>query len=229
MLELSRWKIVLVLGSIIFGLLYSLPNVLPDQVLAQWPSFLPHQRLNLGLDLQGGSSLLYEVDTAALEKERLNDLMEEASSELRDAQVTFSGLAVTGAAVTLKISDLTQLDAAQTALLKVGGAVQGGGREAIVTHDGAGNFQLTLTQQALQQQARQAVAQSIEIIRRRIDLLGTKEPDIRQQGADRIAIEAPGESDPQKLKDVIGQTAKLTFQMVDESIPAATRDTPVPP
>jgi preprotein translocase subunit SecD len=229
MLELSRWKIILVVGSIIFGLLYSLPNVLPDSVLAQWPSFLPHQRLNLGLDLQGGSSLLYEVDTAALEKERLNDLMEEASSELRDAQVTFSGLAVNGAAVTLKISDPTQLDAAQTALLKVGGAVQGGGREAIVTHDGAGNFQLALTQQALQQQGRQAVAQSIEIIRRRIDLLGTKEPDIRQQGADRIAIEAPGESDPQKLKDVIGQTAKLTFQMVDESIPAAGLDTPVPP
>ena len=229
MLELSRWKIILVLGSVIFGLLYSLPNVLPDPVLATWPGFLPHQRLNLGLDLQGGSSLLYEVDTVALEKERLNDLLEEASSELRDAQVTFSGLAVAANAVTLKISDPSQLDAAQTALAKVGGAVQGGAREAIVTHDAAGDFRITLTPQALQQQGRQAVAQSIEIIRRRIDLLGTKEPDIRQQGSDRIAIEAPGESDPQKLKNVIGQTAKLTFQMVDESIQAAGLDTPVPP
>src|SRR5215469_6828546 len=119
MLELSRWKIVLVLGSIIFGLLYSLPNVLPDQVLAQWPSFLPHQRLNLGLDLQGGSSLLYEVDTAALQKERLNDIMEEASTELRAAQITFSGLQVAGDSVTLKLSDPSQLDQAQTALAKV--------------------------------------------------------------------------------------------------------------
>jgi len=193
MLELSRWKIVLVVGSIIFGLLYSLPNVLPDPVLAQWPSFLPHQRLNLGLDLQGGSSLLYEVDTAALEKERLNDLMEEASSELRDAQITFSRLAVNGNAVTLKISDPSQLEAAQTALLKVGGAVQGGGRETIVTHDGAGNFQLALTPQALQQEGRQAVAQSIEIIRRRIDLLGQRQQSRAAAEVGRAARPAAGD------------------------------------
>ncbi len=81
----------------------------------------------------------------------------------------------------------------------------------------------------MQQMTRNAVAQTIEIIRRRIDLLGTKEPDIRQQGTDRITIEAPGESDPQKLKDVVGQTAKLTFQMVDESFPNPDATTIVPP
>ena len=229
MLALSRWKIILVLGSIIFGILFSLPNVLPDSVLAQYPSFLPHQRLNLGLDLQGGSSLLYEVDTAALQKERLGDIGEEAASGLHDAQVSFSGLAVVANAVQLKITDPAQMDAATTALAKVGGAVQGAGREVIVTHDAAGNVQMTMTPQALQQDTRNAVLQSIEIIRRRIDLLGTKEPDIRQQGTDRIAIEAPGESDPQKLKDVIGQTAHLTFQMVDESIQPTDLSTLVPP
>ena len=93
----------------------------------------------------------------------------------------------------------------------------GAGREVTVTHDAAGNFQIALTAPAIQQETRGAVAQTIEIIRRRIDLLGTKEPDIRQQGTDRITIEAPGESDPEKLKSVVGQTAKLTFQMVDES------------
>src|SRR5271156_3620224 len=125
MLELSRWKIILVVGSLIFGILYSLPNVLPDNVLAQWPGFLPHQRLNLGLDLQGGSSLLYEVDTDALKKERLNDLSEEASQELRDAQVQFSGLNSTTGVVALKITDIGQMDAAATALAKVGGVVPG--------------------------------------------------------------------------------------------------------
>src|SRR5215469_4117964 len=168
MLELSRWKIILVLGSIIFGLLYSAPNVLPDPVLAKWPSFLPHRRLNLGLDLQGGSSLLYEVDTAALQKERLADIAEEASSELREAQIVFSGLAVNGNAVALKISDPSQIYQAQTALAKVGGVSAGVGREVNVTHDGAGNFQLSLTPQALQADVRNAVATSIEIIRRRI-------------------------------------------------------------
>src|SRR6202050_1297235 len=127
MLALSRWKIILVLGSVIFGILFSLPNVLPDSVLAQWPSFLPHQRLNLGLDLQGGSSLLYEVDTDALKKQRLGDLQEEASQELHDAQVTFSGLNSTGGVVAVKITDLSQMDAAQTALNKVGGNITGSG------------------------------------------------------------------------------------------------------
>src|SRR4029077_3302926 len=107
MLALSRWKITVVLISVVFGLLFSLPNVLPDSVLAQWPGFLPHQRLNLGLDLQGGSSLLYEVDTDALKKQRLGDLQEEASQELHDAQIQFSGLNAASGVVALKITDLT--------------------------------------------------------------------------------------------------------------------------
>ena len=218
MLRLSRWKITLVLASVLFGILFSLPNVLPDSVLAGWPGFLPHQRLNLGLDLQGGSSLLYEVDTDALKKERLNDLSEEASQELKDAQVQFQGLNATGGVVVLKISNPAQIDQAAAALAKVGIALPGVGREVLVTHDATGGFQLTLTAQALQAEARNAVTSSIEIIRRRIDTLGTKEPDIRQEGLDRISIEAPGESDPKKLQDLIGQTGKLTFQMVDESI-----------
>src|ERR1700685_3288086 len=105
MLELSRWKIILVVGSLIFGILFSLPNVLPDNVLAQWPGFLPHARLNLGLDLQGGSSLLYEVDTDALRKERLTDLAEEARTSLHDAQIEFSDLAVVNGVVSLRVTD----------------------------------------------------------------------------------------------------------------------------
>jgi preprotein translocase subunit SecD len=229
MLALSRWKIILVLGSVIFGLLYSLPNVLPDSVLAHYPGWLPHQRLNLGLDLQGGSSLLYEVDTVALDKENLNNLSEETSQELRTAQIVFQNLAVANGAVTLKIADPTQIDAASTALAKVGGTLPTGGRDTIVTHDAAGNFRLSVAPAATQLAARNAVTTSIEIVRRRIDSLGTKEPDIRQEGTARIAIEAPGVSDPQKLKDVIGQTGHLTFQMVDATVQAQDATTIVPP
>jgi preprotein translocase subunit SecD len=105
MLALSRWKIILVLGSILFGLLFSAPNVLPDDVLAQLPGFLPHQRLNLGLDLQGGSQLLLEVDTVALRKERLTDAAEEARTALRDAQVTVSDLGIVNGAVSLRVTE----------------------------------------------------------------------------------------------------------------------------
>ncbi len=229
MLELSRWKIALVTISLIFGVIFSLPNVLPDSVLSHWPDFLPHQRLNLGLDLQGGSSLLYEVDTDALKKERLNDLSEEASQELREAQITFQNLNTQTGVVALKVTDPAQIEAAATALGKVGGSLQSGGRDVTVTHDAAGDFQIALTAPAMDQMTRNAVAQTIEIIRRRIDLMGTKEPDIRQQGLDRITIEAPGESDPAKLKAIIGQTAKLTFQMVDEQVQAQDLTTVVPP
>src|SRR5271167_3059190 len=218
MLVLSRWKIILVLGSVIFGLLFSLPNVLPDQVLAKLPGFLPHQRLNLGLDLQGGSSLLYEVDTDALRKERLNDLAEEARTSLRDAQMVFSDLGVVNGVVSLRVTDPSQIDAGVSALAKVGGQLKTGGRDVTVTRQADQHIQIAFVPQAFQEDSRNAVAQSIEIIRRRIDLLGTKEPDIRQQGADRITIEAPGESDPQKLRDVIGQTAKLTSQMLDDTV-----------
>jgi preprotein translocase subunit SecD len=230
MLALSRWKIILVLGSVIFGILFSLPNVLPDNVLAQWPGFLPHARLNLGLDLQGGSSLLYEVDTDALRKERLTDLAEEARTSLHDAQIEFSDLAVVNGLVSLRVTDPTQVDAALTAMNKVGGALQTGGRDVMVTRQPDQHIQIAFVPQAAQQDAQNAVSQSIEVIRRRIDLLGTKEPDIRRQGTNRITIEAPGESDPQKLRDVIGQTAKLTFQMVDETAgqPQSLTD-PVPP
>jgi preprotein translocase subunit SecD len=229
MLELSRWKIILVVASIVFGALFSAPNLLPDQALAQLPSFLPHHRLNLGLDLQGGSSLLYEVDAAAVEKERLNGLLEEASSALHDAQVAYSGLAVTGSAVTFKVTDPSQIGQAASALAKVGGTLAGGGRD-VTTSDAGGVFTIALTPRAIQQMTQSAVTQSVEIIRRRVDLLGTKEPDIRRQGTDRISIEAPGESDPEKLRNVIGQTAKLTFQLVDESIiPEQGMQTLVPP
>jgi preprotein translocase subunit SecD len=96
-------------------------------VLANWPGFLPHQRLNLGLDLQGGSSLLYEVDIDALKKQRLADLGEEATQELRDAQIQFQGLTTSGGVVALKINDVTQMDQAQAALGKVGAVVPGAG------------------------------------------------------------------------------------------------------
>ena len=229
MMNLPRWRVILCVAAILFGIVFTMPNVLPASTASRLPDWAPHQRLNLGLDLQGGSSLLYEVDTVALAKERLNDLSEEASQELRNAQIVFQSLTVANGAVTLKIADASQIDAAATALAKVGGATTTGARDTIVTHDSAGNFRISLTPMAAQQEVRNAVTTSIEIVRRRIDTLGTKEPDIRQQGADRIAIEAPGVSDPQKLKDVIGQTGKLTFQMVDASVQAQDAATVVPP
>ena len=215
MLALPRWRVAVCAVAVLFGLLFTLPNFLPADV--SMPGFLPHQRLSLGLDLQGGSYLLLEVDTAALKAERLNNLVEDVRTTLREQQIIFSNPGVVNGAVSVRINDGAQLDAARTALSKLGTPLATGARDVIVTTGPEQQIILTLQNQALTADASKAVDQSIEILRKRIDALGTKEPTIQRQGTDRIVIEVPGESDPERLKAVIGQTAKLIFQMVDES------------
>ena len=220
MLALSRWKIIAVSLSLIFGILFTLPNLLPQSVLDTMPGWLPHQKLNLGLDLQGGSHLLLEVDTDALNKERLTNLTEDVRTRLRSEQIDFTDLTNAGGKVTVRITDPAQVATAYKALNSgLGERTATGGKDVNVTTLPNQTIQAVFASQAAEAAARAAVAQSIEIIRRRIDALGTKEPGITQQGANRIVVEAPGESDPEKLKAVIGKTAKLTFQMVDVTVP----------
>jgi len=220
MVALSRWRIIAVVLAALFGILFTLPNVLPASVRDSLPGFLPHKTLNLGLDLQGGSSLLYEVDTAALRTEKLTNLTEDVRTTLRTEQIDFTGLGIVGGEIGVRINDATKVDAAAKALRKAVGAPLAGavaGRDVTVALAPDQRIRIAFVPQAFEAQAAKAIEQSQEVIRRRVDELGTKEPDIRRQGADRIIIQAPGESDPEKLKNIIGKTAKLTFQMVDEN------------
>lgn len=220
MLQLTRWKIALVVISTLLSVVFSLPNLLPPSMVAKLPPAFA-QRLNLGLDLQGGSYLLLEVDTAALQRETLNNLIEDVRRELQSQRIAFTDLAQAGGAVTVRITDPAQAPAAYTALNGLGQPLAGAatGRDLLVNRTDQ-VVTLRPAPEATQAAAGRAVDQSIEIIRRRIDELGTREPSIVRQGVDRIVVQAPGESDPERLKRVIGQTAKLTFQMVDESVPA---------
>jgi len=220
MLELPRWRTILCLAAAIFGLVFTLPNVLPDAALARIPDWLPHQKLNLGLDLQGGSYLQLELDTNALKTERLNNLVEDVRRSLRDAPVDFSALGVINGAVSVRVTDPAQVQNALAAIQKLNQPVPGSAlRELVISSAPDQRILIGISDQALTAETAKAVDQDIEIVRKRIDALGTKEPSIVRQGADRIVVEAPGESDPEKLKDVIGKTAKLSFQMVDDSVP----------
>ncbi|RAK52352.1 protein translocase subunit SecD [Phenylobacterium deserti] len=220
MLNLSRWKVILVILSVVFGVLFTLPNLLPEATRAQLPGFMPKKTLNLGLDLQGGSSLLYEVDLVALRAERLTNLIEDVRKTLTDEQVPFADLGQVNGAIVVRITDPAQFDKAQRVLREnIGGTTPSGARDVAVTTADGGRIRIALVEQAFEAAASSAVDQSIEVIRRRIDQLGTREPNIVRQGRNRISIQAAGESDPEKLKSIVGQTAKLTFQMVDESVP----------
>jgi preprotein translocase subunit SecD len=221
MLSFPRWRMILCLAAIVLGVVFTLPNVLPAKVLESLPGWAPRQRLNLGLDLQGGSYLLLEVDTAALKVERLTNLVEDVRNTLSGQSIAFSGLGQAGGVVRVKITDPSQVQTAQTALQKLGAPMPSGGRDVNLSTAPDGTITFQIANQSLVADGAKAVQQSIEIIRRRIDALGTREPSIVQQGLNRIVVEAPGESDPERLKAVIGQTAKLTFQMVDDSVPVA--------
>ncbi|MET0271855.1 MAG: protein translocase subunit SecD [Phenylobacterium sp.] len=221
MMNPSRWKVIVVALAVIFGVLFTLPNLLTPSQRAQLPGFLPKQTLNLGLDLQGGSYLLLSVDTAALRRERLTNLIEDTRTTLRNEEIPATDLGIVDGAVSVRITDPAQVSPAINALRKTVGVARATGQGAselgIATAPDQ-RIRLSFSQAAVDAEAARAVEQSIEIIRRRIDELGTKEPDIRRQGKDRIMVAAPGESDPERLKNVIGQTAKLTFQMVDEAV-----------
>jgi preprotein translocase subunit SecD len=233
MMTLSRWKVILVVLATVFGLLFTLPNLLPANVRDQLPAFMPKNTLKLGLDLQGGSYLLYSVDTAALRTERLTNLVEDVRSTLRDKEIAFTDLAVVGDAISMRITDPAHVSDAANALRQtVGAPLAGapGGRDVSVSTAGEQRLRIAFVPEAFEAETQRAVEQSIEIIRRRIDQMGTKEPDIARQGKDRIVIQAAGESDPDRLKNVIGQTAKLSFQMVDETAsPADAAGGRVPP
>jgi preprotein translocase subunit SecD len=223
MLTLSRWKVTVVILSVIFGIVFSLPNLLPQKTLDALPGWVPHQKLNLGLDLQGGSYLLYEVDTDALRAERLTNMVEDVRTTLRNEQIGFGELGESGGVVRVRIADASKVDQALAVLRKsIGAPLQGaiGGRDVAISKKDDQRLELAFVAEAAKADAAKAVDQSIETIRRRIDSLGTKEPIITRQGGNRIVIQAAGESDPARLQAVIGQTAKLTFQMVDDSVSA---------
>lgn len=217
MVRVSRWKIALVLIATVFAIVFSLPNLFGSNT----PSWLPGDRLNLGLDLQGGSYLLLEVDTDALARERVTNLIEDARRELREDRIAYSGLSQRDGAVSVQINDAAQYDVAFRALSTLNQVGADGQNQLDVTRQPGQRIRMAYTAAATETDARRAVDQSIEVIRRRVDALGTREPSITRLGENRIVVQAPGESDPERLKRVIGQTARLTFQMVDDSVPVA--------
>lgn len=219
MIVVSRWKVIVVTAAVLFGILFSLPNFLSDSQLSSLPGFLPHQRLNLGLDLRGGSQLLLEADLGALRTQRMVKLSEDTRSTLTEAHFAFTGPIETNGRVIVQITDPARVnDAANELRRRVAATTVTGHRPVNLTIRDAGRIELSLDEATLASDASQAVDQSIEIVRRRIDPQGNREPSIQRQGATRILVQVPGESDPDRLERLIGQTARLTFQMVDDTV-----------
>ncbi|MDP6351422.1 MAG: protein translocase subunit SecD [Alphaproteobacteria bacterium] len=212
MLRFETWKIALVAIISLLGVVYALPNLLDRITAESLPDWLPHDQISLGLDLQGGSHLLLEVDIDAVFAEQLETMVDEVRVALRGERIGYTGLGRSSEGVTLTIRDAAEIEVAGGLL----GDVDPGAEVAI---DGAGNATITLTEQARTERQRAVVSQSIEIVRRRIDETGTREPTIQRQGEDRILLQLPGVDDPERIKRLLGKTAKMNFRMVDEATP----------
>ena len=236
MLHFPRWKTVLILFTCLTGIAFAAPNLFSKESLEKLPTWLPHKQVHLGLDLQGGSHLLLKVSTDEIIKEILDSVRDDARQRLRKARIGYSGLNLQKNIVRVRVRDIKDLDAAYAELRKMiqplaGSVFTGaGGADITVSKDASGAITLTPTQPAITARINSAMAAAIETIRRRIDELGTKEPTIQRQGADRILVQVPGLDNPEQLKTLIGKTAKLSFHAVHASVTARdARETTRPP
>jgi preprotein translocase subunit SecD len=220
MLYFARWKVAAILGVILLGVLLTLPNLFPR---ASIPSWLPARQISLGLDLRGGSYLLLEVDTAAVVKERLESLADATRTRLRQANVGYVNLAAQPdeRRLSFRLRDPGQSEAALAALRELANPVAiGGGATAPdidITTTPEGVVSATISEAALRARASGAVEQSVEIVRRRIDESGTSEALIARQGSSRILVQLPGVEDPNRIKELLGRTARMTFRLLDET------------
>ncbi len=207
----SKLKIAIVCATVFLGVLFAVPNFLPNSTLNALPKSVKtwFKPITLGLDLQGGSYLLMEVDTDDLLKERLTTLSDLTRSELRRNKILFSGLHVQNGQMSVRILNASNTAQAREIIRKIEPSLL-----TVETQDTT--LTVSYTEKALQEMKRKAVEQSVEIVRKRIDELGTKEPQIQQQGEGRIVIQLPGVQDPSEIKALLGKTAKMTFHLVDE-------------
>ncbi len=219
MLYFTRWKAGAIVLTALFICLFAVPNFLPDKMVASWPKWA-QRHVVLGLDLQGGSHILLEVDTKAVRKEMLETLRDDMRRVLREARIGYTGLVVRGNSAEVRIREGANADQAleklRTLSQPLGGLLSATGQRNIdVSSEAGGLIRLALTDPAIVERVRQSVDQSIQIIERRVNELGTVEPLIQREGTERILVQVPGLQDPTRLKQLLGKTAKLDFRMVD--------------
>jgi preprotein translocase subunit SecD len=219
MLHFTPWKQAAIILTCLLGVLLVLPNFFSRETLSHWPSWVPRTQLNLGLDLRGGAHLLLSMEVAEVRKDWLNTLRDDARKRLREAKIPFTALGITNNAVQVRLAKPEDADAAfktlrgliqQTGNLILGTSIT----DLDVTKGEGGVIRLAPTESGLQHRISSAISAAIETVRRRVDAMGTTEPNIVRQGRDRILVQVPGLQDTAQLKELIGKTARLSFHEV---------------
>lgn len=225
MLRFATWKIVAILGMSLAAILVVAPSLLSpssyEALASKLPDWARPPTIVLGLDLQGGSNVMLEVDKASVLHTVAMNLRDDARRILREEKVAITGgIGQQARGVQFRVADAADRAKIMPKLRALSQSYSnrlGAGAPPLDIEDsGDGLIRVTLTDAGLTEKLRRAVDQSIEVIRRRIDQLGTREPSIQRQGDDRIVVQVPGLQDPEQLKTILGQTAKLEFRLVSE-------------
>ncbi|MCZ6605549.1 MAG: protein translocase subunit SecD [Alphaproteobacteria bacterium] len=213
MVNFNIWTAFTTVLICVLGLIFASPNFFPGGQYggSGVPRILPQAKVNLGLDLQGGSSLLLKIEFSEVIEESLESTVSAIRRALRGERINYTGLGTDGTRITFTLRNADEEDAARRAIANILG-------DLTVDVSSGGTFTLSLREQALIARRNSVMEQSIEIVRRRVDETGTSEPLIQRQGDDRILVQLPGLDDPERIKRLLGTTAKLNFHMVDPRV-----------
>jgi len=217
MLNFSRGAAIAIILPLLIGILCAVPSFLPDSAVSQLPGFM-RTRVNLGLDLSGGSHLLLEASTQDVAKQRLTNMEEQVRTEMRrqTPRIAIGDISSRDGKLSFMVRDAAQVDAAVERIRPLTqGAGLTGQRDFNVEVVNSSTIVITPTKAGIDNAVKGAMEVATEVIRKRIDEMGTREPTIQQQGGNRIVVQVPGLQDPKALKDLLGQTAKLEFKLVD--------------
>ena len=220
MLDFPRWKVWLIGIVIAIGVLLSIPSLIAKSPLEDhWPKWLPDSKISLGLDLNGGSHLLLEADASDMQKLRIQGMEDSVATELRrDPRIAIGDISTSGGKLSFMVRDPTQVDEAVERMRTLTRPVAlTGNRDWDVSVVDSTRIVLTPTASGTAQALKDAMNTARDVVRRRIDPSGTKEITVVTEGGNRILVEVPGVEDPEALKKLIGQTARLEFKLVDLS------------
>jgi preprotein translocase subunit SecD len=210
MKSLSKTRLMLIVASVFLGIIYAIPNFFNTSKQDQTLNFMPGKKINLGLDLKGGSYLLLKADMDVVFAEKLESLLSDIRSSLRKSKIGYKKLSIQNNIISFQKRKGSSNEKIKSIIYSL--------NKNLFVENELNSFYIKFSEQNKKNITKTTMAQAIEIVRRRIDETGTNEPSIQQQGADRIIVQLPGLDDPSRIKKLLGKTAKLTFQLAHPSI-----------
>jgi len=217
-----RWLTFLYSFVLFVGVLIALPNLFSPEQMRNLAPFWPDTRVTLGLDLRGGSYLVLEIDAEKMRSDRLRNVLDGVRGRLRAQQIQPQSVRIVADHVVVTLADATKRAQAKEAfndlVSPVSTSVFAAPVNDIDIEESGETLRLSLSPVAIEYHLTNAIDQSLEIIRQRVDDVGVAEPSIQRVGADRIMVQLPGLQDPAQLRTLLGSTAQMSFHLVPSGI-----------